>query len=268
MDRDPLLITVGQRVRALREARGLSRRELAAVSGLSERFLAQVEGGKGNIAVTRLARLADALDCRPGRLVDPAPEGDARCVVSLLGVRGAGKSTLGAWVAADLGSSVDHPSGGWDIEFVEHDAEVEEAAGMELGEMFALHGDAYYRRLARETLDRLLAAPGTPIVLAAGGGVVDDAEAYDQLRRRSHTVWLRASADDHWRRVVAQGDQRPMRDRPDARQELTRLLQRRGPLYARAAHVIDTSELGEAGTRAALRDLVRRLLERPRPASA
>lgn len=254
---DPLLGAVGRRVRSLREARGLSRRELATVSGLSERFLAQVESGQGNIAVTRLARLADALGCRPGRLIDPAPAADQRRVVALLGLRGAGKSTLGARVASELG-----------LGFVEHDRVVEDAAGMALGEVFAIHGDAYYRRLARETLDRVLADGDAPVVLAAGGGVVDDAEAYDLLRRRAHTVWLRASAGDHWRRVIEQGDRRPMRDRPDARAELNRLLERRAPQYARAEHVVDTTSLGFAGAQAELRSLVARLLDPPEAVSS
>ncbi|MAB88724.1 MAG: transcriptional regulator [Planctomycetes bacterium] len=246
---DPVLATIGDRVRSLRAVRGLTRRELASMSGLSERFLAQVESGLGNIAVTRLTRLAAALGCRPGALLDPAPAADGRRAVSLLGLRGAGKSALGQGVADALG-----------LAFHEHDRVVEEAAGMELGELFALHGDRYYRDVARETLDRLLADLQVPTIIATGGGVVADPEAFDLLRRRTHCVWLKATVDDHWVRVVAQGDGRPMRDRPDARAELGRLLDRRVPLYARAEHVIDTSDLGLRQSQIALRELVSSLL--------
>lgn len=249
---DALLATIGARVRALRSSRGLTRRDLASASGLSERFLAQVETGEGNIAVTRLARLADALGCRLGALVDPVPTADGRRVVALLGLRGAGKSTVGRRACEALG-----------IAFHEHDRLVEEAAGMDLGELFALHGDAYYRRIARETLDRMLADVSRPIVLATGGGVVTDPEAFDLLRRRTHSVWLKATVDDHWSRVVAQGDRRPMRDRPDARAELARLLDRRVPLYSRAEHVVDTSALGLEGAVDALRKLVAGVLDVP-----
>jgi XRE family aerobic/anaerobic benzoate catabolism transcriptional regulator len=247
---DPLLTTIGERVRALRESRGLTRRELALAARLSERFLAQVETGEGNIAVTRLARLADALGCRPGTLVDPSPVADGRRVVSLLGLRGAGKSTLGQRVADALG-----------ISFHEHDRVVEEAAGMDLGELFALHGDAYYRRVARETLDRLLADVDGPAIIATAGGVVADPEAFDLLRRRTHSIWLKATVQDHWSRVVAQGDRRPMRDHPDAQAELARLLDRRAPLYARAEHLIDTSSLGLPGSETSLRKLVADVLD-------
>jgi len=251
MSRDPaaILKQVGSRVRALRNAHDMPRRELALRSGLSERFLAQVEAGKGNIAVSRLCQLAQCLGVRPGALLDAAPQQDSRQGGALLGVRGAGKTTLGRAAAEAL-----------NVAFIEHDRVVEEEAGMDLAEVFAMHGDGYYRKVVRDTLDRLLAGVNGPTILATGGGVVTDMEAYDLLRRRSHTVWLQASVDDHWARVVAQGDGRPMRDRPDARAELARLLERRIPLYERADYVIDTSSGSRDGAVGAVSHLVGQVL--------
>jgi XRE family aerobic/anaerobic benzoate catabolism transcriptional regulator len=246
----PILRTLSARVRALRGAQGLTRQDLAALSALSVRFLAQVESGKGNISIGRLADLARALGVTPGSLLEatsgPPPDPGQRPVVALLGLRGAGKSTLGRQVAEEL-----------NVGFQEHDRLVEDAAGMELGELFPLRGEVVYRDLARETLERFLSdQAGRPCILATGGGVVTDPVALDLLQCHTHTVWLRATADDHWRRVIEhQGDQRPREGRADARRELARLLAHRRPLYARAAHRIDTSLLGLEGSRQALLDL-------------
>lgn len=233
----PFLSVLGRRIRSERESRGLARDALARESGLSMRFLAQVEAGAGNISIARLHRLAGALGVGlPDLLREEEDAGGQRLVLALLGLRGAGKSTLGREAARRLG---------W--EFVEHDRLVEDAAGMSLGELFSLHGDAYYRRLSRETLQRFLDAPGSPAILATAGGVVADPEAFEELLRRTTTLWLSAKPEDHWNRVVAQGDARPMRDRPEAMAELRRLLQERVPLYSRSAKRIDTSSLGQDG---------------------
>jgi XRE family aerobic/anaerobic benzoate catabolism transcriptional regulator len=149
-------------------------------------------------------------------------------VVALLGLRGAGKTTVGRRLARRLR-----------VPFVELDQRIEEAAGLTLSEIFALHGESYYRRLEKDALERLL-ADDRPLVLATGGGIVNAPDTFALLRHRALTVWLRAGAEDHWNRVVQQGDRRPMADHPQAMAELRRLLAGREPLYADAAVTIDT----------------------------
>lgn len=221
------LDAVGAQVRSQRERRGWSRRELAAASGVSERFLAQLEGGEGNISLRRFAEVAHALGTTPAALLAPAEAAPTARPIALLGVRGAGKSSVGAALAKKLG-----------LRFVEVDREIEEAAGLALADIFTLHGEAYYRRVEREVLTRLVAEPG---VLATGGSIVNDATNFALLEKRARTVWLRATAEDHWNRVVAQGDQRPMAENPHAFEELRALLAARQKLYARADTTIDTS---------------------------
>jgi len=227
---DTLLATVGARVRAARERLGQSRRELSEASGVSERFLAQLESGQGNISLVRFAEVATALGTTPAELLAGAGAARKRDVpVVLLGVRGAGKSTVGAKLARRLGTR-----------FVELDQRIEQAAGLRLGEIFELHGEAYYRRVEREVLTQLL-GEGESLVLAAGGSIVNDPESFSLLRDRAHTIWLRARAEDHWNRVIQQGDRRPMAENPHAFAELRALLAAREPLYASAHHVVDTS---------------------------
>jgi len=260
---------IGPRVRALRQARGLTRRKLSELSRMSPRWLAEIERGSANPSIARLTALAVALEVTPRTLIEGAPVAprspeavalrkgidevlehrdatelrevkrwlDARFakrtapVIALLGLRGAGKSTVGKLLAARLG-----------LTFVELDLEIERAAGLTLAEIFELHGEGYYRRLERETLSTLLAAGGG-IVLATGGSLVNDKETFKLLRRRASTVWLKARAEDHWNRVVVhQGDQRPAKSR-DAMAELRALLTARERLYGEAEHVIDTSRL-------------------------
>jgi XRE family transcriptional regulator, aerobic/anaerobic benzoate catabolism transcriptional regulator len=174
-----LLTTVGARVRALRERQNLSRRELSEKSGLSERFLAQLEGGKGNISLARFADVAEALGTTPAELLAGASSVGSRTgIVALLGLRGAGKSTIGESLARRF-----------EVPFVEVDHRIEKTAGLGLNEIFELHGEAYYRRLEREVLARLLTEPRA-MVLATGGSIVNDRENYAMLRERSRTVWL------------------------------------------------------------------------------
>ena len=222
------LESVGSAVRALREKRGWSRRELAASSGVSERFLAQLETGDGNISLRRFADVAHSLGTTPAALLATTAE-PAHKPIALLGVRGAGKSTIGAALAKRL-----------DYRFVEVDQEIEAAAGLSLGDVFTLHGEAYYRRVEREVLARLLAEP-TPMVLATGGSIVNDPTTFALLRSRALTVFLHAKPEDHWNRVVAQGDQRPMAENPHAFEELRGLLAARAKLYARADRTVETS---------------------------
>ena len=228
-----LLVRLGARVRALRARRGLTLQQLAALAALSPRFLGQVEKGLGNISVLNLDALARALGTTPADLLkgDAAP---GPPTIALLGLRGAGKTTLGRRIARRLG-----------VAFVELDRRIELAAGLSLGEVFALHGEEYYRRLERETLERVLAeAEESPIVLAVGGGLPTSREAWARLRSRALTVWLRARPEDHWNRVLRQGDRRPSADHPEAMAELRRLLELRQPLYAEAHHTVDTSKRG------------------------
>ncbi len=176
-------------------------------------------------------------------------------LVALLGLRGAGKSTVGHRLARRLR-----------VPFYELDALIESAAGIPLAQIFELQGDAYYRRLERETLARFLAT--TPAgVLATGGGLVTDPETYALLRRRCRTVWLRAEPELHWQRVMRQGDRRPMRDNPAAMQELRALLAARTPLYAQSHHTIDTTGRSAVEVAARVAALVQKPHRPVQPAS-
>ena len=218
---------LASRVRRLRESRGWSRAELALRSGLSVRFLARIESGDGNVSLVRLVHLAEALDTTPDALLRaPRPRGP---VIALTGLRGAGKSTVGPLLAALLR-----------VPFVEMDALVQGAAGLPLDQIFELHGERYYRRLERETLQSILAG-SQPSVVAAAGGVVNEPSTWKALLDRTTVVWLRARPEDHWRRVVAQGDRRPMADNPDAMVELRAMLASREGRYAQAHIVVDTA---------------------------
>jgi XRE family aerobic/anaerobic benzoate catabolism transcriptional regulator len=239
------LETVGAAVRSQRERLGWSRRELASQSGVSERFLAQLETGDGNISLRRFADVARALATSPSALLAAADRPADAKPVALLGVRGAGKSAVGEVLARQLG-----------VAFVELDQRIEQTAGLPLGELFALHGEAYYRRIEREVLTQLLAAP-LPMVLATGGSIVNDSTNYALLRSRCRTIWLSARPEDHWNRVVAQGDQRPMAANPHAFAELRALLAARDQLYARADHTIDTTGRRVPQVAAAIAELLR-----------
>lgn len=221
-----ILRTLANRVRASRRRRGWSRSELSRRSGISVRFLARVESGEGNISVSRLEELARALTCSPADLITELP---ARRVVVLLGMRGAGKSTVGPLVARGLG-----------VAFVELDRLVVERSGLPLEQLFDLHGEAYYRRREREALGKLVDS-GETLVAAASGGVVNDPATWSLIRERTIGVRLRAEPEDHWSRVVAQGDARPMADNPEAMQELRALLLEREERSAEAAITVDTS---------------------------
>jgi XRE family aerobic/anaerobic benzoate catabolism transcriptional regulator len=223
------LARIGGRVRRERMERGLSRRQLSESSGVSERFLAQLEAGSGNISLLRFAEVARALGVLPSQLLAAAEPGEqAMRSVALLGLRGAGKSTVGAALGKRLG-----------VSFIEVDQRIEQAAGLSLGQLFELHGEAYYRRLEHDVLQGLLAGP--PVVLAPGGSIVSSPDNFSLLRRGCRTIWLRARPEDHWARVIQQGDHRPMAKNPHAFEELRTLLSQREELYASADHTVDTT---------------------------
>jgi XRE family transcriptional regulator, aerobic/anaerobic benzoate catabolism transcriptional regulator len=219
-------------VRARRTALGLTLRELGERAHVSERFLVQLEGGSGNISVARLLDVAEALGTSPAALLTDVSISKAPIhrTVALVGLRGAGKSEVGSRVAAELA-----------VPFVELDVLVAREAGMSLATMFEMHGEAYFRRAEEAALVRLL--DQDPCVVATSGSIVTNTSTWATLRERSTTVWLRANAEDHWSRVVAQGDGRPMKGRPEAMSELRALLKVRRPLYAQAEHTIDTSSI-------------------------
>jgi XRE family aerobic/anaerobic benzoate catabolism transcriptional regulator len=261
---DGFLQLLGKRVRELRNRRGLTRKMMAREADVSERHLAQLETGEGNVSIVLLRRIAAALhvsladlfaaemetrhekvliqrflerlpahrvEDAMARLLREFGEEDAarRKRVALIGLRGAGKSTLGNRLARHL-----------DVPFIELDAEIERDFGLSLGEIFALSGQSTYRRSERRALDGVLDRhPG--FVLAAGGSIVAESETYDELLARCFTVWIKASPEEHMSRVIAQGDFRPMSENKEAMADLERILAARTPLYARADAVVDTA---------------------------
>jgi XRE family aerobic/anaerobic benzoate catabolism transcriptional regulator len=225
---DHALHQLGTVVRLLRERAGLTRSRLAEDSGVSLRFLAQLEGGEGNISYLRLRRVAEALGTDVASLVKTA-ETHARRPPVLLGMRGAGKSTVGTALAGVL-----------HVPFLELDELVEAEAGLPLAQIFELQGEDFYRRLEREALLRFFTGEELA-VLATGGGIVTKPETFSLLRERAFTVWLKARPREHWDRVVAQGDHRPMQNRPDAMAELERLWTERARMYEGADLVVNTS---------------------------
>jgi XRE family aerobic/anaerobic benzoate catabolism transcriptional regulator len=226
-----ILSTLGRKARELRRHRGLTLRALADRSGLSLRFLMDVEAGRGNISVRRLAELAAALETTAASLIASDDGQQPATVIALLGLRGAGKTSVGRRLARRLR-----------LRFVELDHEIERRASLALGEIFTLHGEGYYRQLERETLLDLMAS-GQSVVVAVGGGLVTAPETYALLRQHATTVWLKARAVDYWNRVVGQGDRRPIDQHPRAREALQALIAERESLYARASVTVETTGL-------------------------
>lgn len=244
---------LGARAKRLRGERELTLKALAQASGLSVRFLSQVESGVANPSLGSLRDLARGLACPLGALLfdlpseahhrvltrlptlsiaacqkalGHAPEAEDR-PIALLGLRGAGKSTVGRALAAATGRP-----------FVEVDRVIEDEAGLSLGALFEMHGEGHYRALEQAVLEEQLR--DRRAILATGGGVVSHPESFALLREHATTVWLRAQAQAHWDRVREQGDFRPMHNRSRARAELETLYAARAPLYAAANHVVDT----------------------------
>jgi len=238
------LAQLGERVRAWRAGQGMTRRRLAAVSGVSERYLAQLEAGRGNISILLLRRIANAMEV-PVEILVREHDGEPRHArVALVGLRGAGKSTLGQKLARAL-----------DVPFVELDREVEREAGASLAEVFAMYGQEGFRRFERKALARVL-KDHPRAVIAAGGGIVNEPETWRILHDNCFCVWLKASPEEHMKRVMDQGDMRPFHGRAAALDEIRRLLAEREPLYARADAAIDTSGRPLRASLAELRALV------------
>ncbi|MFC3613233.1 helix-turn-helix transcriptional regulator [Lutimaribacter marinistellae] len=257
-----LITRVGERVRRAREHRGIPRRVLSEISGVSPRYLAQLEAGEGNISIGLLQRVAIALDHRIEwlvgeedpwtsdalrvtdlfreassdvqanvmRLLKPEPAEVMRAQrICLVGLRGAGKSTLGAMLGEELG-----------FPFVELNDEIEEQAGMPVGEVMALYGQEGYRKLEAQAVSRVIATHES-MILAVAGGIVAEPDTYNTLLSRFHTIWLRATPVEHMDRVRAQGDERPMAGNPEAMEQLKSILTSREALYAKAQAQLDTS---------------------------
>lgn len=266
-DTKATLAELGSRVRAWRARRGMTRKALAADSGLSERFLADVEGGKGNVSINSLEAAARALNITVIDLLQDAPRpalartqgllarlddsqlDQAHSLlgstfglkdalgreqrVALIGLRGAGKSTLGALLAAERG-----------VPFIELDREIEREAGTSMNEILLLHGQAGYRRYERRALLRIAEEYVQGVVMTTGGSIVSERETFDLLQSHFYCAWLKTSPEEHMARVVAQGDMRPFDTTGashDALEDIRRILASREALYARADAVVDTA---------------------------
>ena len=226
----PVLETLGSRLRARRQSLRMTQGALAEAAGVSRRFLVQLEAGEGNISVNRLVSVCGALQLSLETLFRGVGPSQPR-ILSLVGLRGAGKSTIGRALAEQTGCP-----------FVELDQLVEQEAGMSLAEIFELRGESHYRDVEMDVLRKLLDEP-TPQVIATGGSIVTSPQSWRRLRERTTTVWLEASPRSHLQRVTAQGDLRPMRGRPNALAELEQILAERRLLYAQAEHTVDTDAL-------------------------
>ncbi len=243
IDRQQILDELGLRLREARRESGLSLSDLAREAGVSRRYVTEAEAGRANLSLLKLAELAHALGVELGDLCRIRITSTVERV-ALIGLRGAGKSTIGPRLASEL-----------DAPFIELDRRVEEAAGMALAEIFNVHGEAGFHRFESEALERVL-GEGERVVLAAGGSIVTSPASFRRLLSSCRTVWLRARPADHIQRVRDQGDLRPMMDRPGAMSELEAILAAREPQYRRCEFAVDTSERGVDET---VREIVARL---------
>ena len=259
--KDALLLGIGARVRTLRQKIKLNVREFSQRADLSPRFINQLETGEGNISIARLASVAEALgtslpDLLPPetrdhslraqtwRLLSQGSEEDwqalhqwlenrqgnqpTRQFIALIGIRGAGKSTVGPLLAKRLKT-----------DFVELDKWVEEAAGMSLGEIFTTHGESYYQQLDRKALAKLFATSGG-CVFAPGGSIVTDTESWNLIKQRCITIWLHATPQEFLRRMTNAGETR-LTQNPTVMTDMKALLARREPLYAESKITIKTT---------------------------
>jgi XRE family aerobic/anaerobic benzoate catabolism transcriptional regulator len=275
---DDYLVRLGGRVRTLRSQRGMTRKALSQHAKVSERYLAQLESGQGNGSIVLLRRVARALGVpvaqlvhdgpeppialnlllpqlgrlRPDRLAElrrmllgeaPVPADDARARrIALIGLRGAGKSTLGRMLAERL-----------DVPFIELDREIERRSGASLSELFDMFGQETFRRAERDALEEVLAREPA-FVMATSGSIVTEPATLERLLAACRTVWVRAEPQEHMARVMQQGDMRPMAHNARAMEDLNAILDSRTPLYAKAEITVSTTGKGPD---AALADLLR-----------
>jgi XRE family aerobic/anaerobic benzoate catabolism transcriptional regulator len=290
--KNPFLVALGERVRALRSRRGMTRKAVSVASDVSERHLANLEYGVGNASILVLLQVAKALQCSLAELIgdvttsspewllirellenrDEATLARARVLLSellgagraaasaqqarssriaLIGLRGAGKSTLGKMLADDLGFA-----------FVELSGEIEKFAGFSISEIQALYGQNAYRRYERRALEETVQLY-PEAVIATPGGLVSDAAAFNLLLQHCTTVWLQADPEDHMKRVLAQGDTRPMAASREAMEDLKGILAGRAAFYAKAEFRLDTSAAPLEQTFVELRRIVRTALALP-----
>ena len=259
-----ILPTLGKRVREIRDRRGMTRKLVAREAGVSERHLAHLEGGDGNVSIVLLHNIARALNVPLIELLAPETEdtvekrlirrflerlpqhrleevvfrlmrdfGHEEAVrrkrIALIGLRGAGKSTLGKRLAQEEA-----------MPFIELDREIEKETGIPGREIFSLYGQSGYRRIEKRTLERVL-RDNPRAVISVGGGVVSQPESFEMLLSQCMTVWVKAQPEEHMARVMAQGDLRPMAGNDEAMEDLKRILEARLPLYAKADTVLDTT---------------------------
>ena len=286
--KNPFLAALGERVRSLRARRGMTRKATAQAAEVSERHLANLEYGVGNASILVLLQVANALQCSLGELIGDvttlSPEwlmirklleqrddatlqrvrvaigemlgtggGNAArsSRIALIGLRGAGKSTLGQMLADDLG-----------FPFVELSREIEKFAGCSVAEIQALYGVNAYRRYERRALEETIQTH-PEAVIATPGGLVSDAATFNQLLGHCTTVWLKADPEDHMQRVMAQGDLRPMAASKEAMDDLKGILAGRAAFYSKAQFKVDTSTQALGPSFQMLRQTVRKALGLP-----
>ena len=267
-DKDPFLAALGERLKLLRARRGLTRKALAKLADVSERHVANVESGVGNASIQFLRQLCTVLNCSLAEMTGdetasspdwlmireilrgrsdealararaalselfdaPATESSRRQRIALVGLRGAGKSSLGRLLGRHL-----------NVPFIELSGQIEQIAGCSIAEIHALYGQTAYRRYEQRALEEVI-RHHAQVVIATPGGIVSEPATFNLLLSHCYTVWLRASPEEHMNRVLAQGDRRPMSGNREAMEDLKRILESRAQFYSKADHLFDTSDM-------------------------
>ncbi|MFI0398962.1 MAG: helix-turn-helix transcriptional regulator [Thiolinea sp.] len=286
--KNPFLVALGERVRALRARQGTTRKALSIMTGVSERHLANLEYGEGNASILVLQQVASALECSLAELIGDVTTASAEWLmirsllenkdentlrrarvaigealgtigeqtaassrIALIGLRGAGKSTLGQMLADDL-----------DFQFVELSREIEKFAGCSISEIQALYGANAYRRYERRALEEAIQIY-PEAVICTPGGLVSDTSTFNLLLSHCTTIWLQADPEDHMQRVTKQGDLRPMAASKEAMEDLKHILAARAGFYSKAQYKLDTSAQSLEDTFLLLRELARNSLHLP-----